>query len=176
MNNSELNQLIQKVQSCDEQAFATLYTATYKGVYSFLYAIVCNRQTAEDLVQDTFIKVRTHIQQYNIGTNVMAWILQISKNLAYDLIKKSHRENEFNSESIENICGDNIDVDSNMYMHNLLINNLSQVERLIVELHLVNGLKNREISKLLKIPLGTALWRYNNSIKKLKEKIKEDTK
>ena len=60
-----------------------------------------------------------------------------------------------------------------LFIYQLINNNLSLIDRQIVILHIIHGYKNREIAKFLNLPLGTVLWRYNKSIKVLKEKIKE---
>ena len=91
MNKRELNDLMDKIQNGNEEAFLTLYNETCKGVFSFAYSIVRNSHDAEDIMQDTYIKIRRFAQSYSTQGNVSAWILQITKNLAYDFLKKDNK-------------------------------------------------------------------------------------
>ena len=171
MNKRELNKLMILVQNGDENAFAILFENLKKGVFSFLYTYVQNYHTAEDLVQDTFIKVKLKANLYQKGTNVSAWILQIAKNTALDYLKKENKNKTV--EIDEKIIGQDIGIDNKLDLHNILNSSLKEEERQIVLLHLVYGYKNKEIAKILDVPIGTILWKYNTAIKKLKEKLKE---
>ena len=175
MNKRELDELVAKIQDGDEFSFTLLYNETYKGVFSFIYSMICNYQDAEDLMQDTFIKVRQNIQGYKIGTNVSAWILQIAKNLTIDFKRKEKKQNTVTLDYIENTMPAKSDnVEQKLYLLEKLKECLPEIERQIVVLHIINGYKNKEIAKLLKLPLGTVLWKYNRSMKILKEKIMEE--
>ncbi len=163
---------MKKIQDGDETAFTTLYNTTCKGVFSFAYSIVGNTYDAEDIMQDTYIKIRRFAQTYTIGGNLSAWILQITKNTAYDFLKKNNRI----------IHIDNVDIfqdteestpNKELFVYQLINKHLSLEDRQIVILHILHGYKNREIAELLHIPIGTVLWRYNKAMKTLKEKIKE---
>lgn len=172
MDKKELNTLMIKIQKDDEISFSLFYERTYKGVFSFIYSYVKNWHTAEDLLQETYIKVKRNAQMYRTNSNVVAWVLQIAKNLCLDYLKKYGDKQvcELNN----NISENKKDVINTLYVHDLLNKHLKLEDRQIVILHVLYGYKNREIAKILNIPVGTVLWRYNKAIKELKEKIKED--
>ena len=171
MNKREINNLMQAVQNGDKVAFVQLYKTTYKGVFSFIFSYTNNYHTTEDLLQDTYIKVKTKAQSYKLGTNASAWILQIAKNTTLDFLRKE--EHNSGEELKEEIIKDNSSFDGNFELHEILNNSLNEGDRQIVLLHLIYGYKNREIAKILDIPIGTVLWRYNKALKTLKEKLKE---
>ena len=103
--------------------------------------------------------------------NVSAWILQITKNLAYDFLKKESRL----------VIHEDMDIypqtpetpNDKLFVYQLINKYLSLTDRQILILHIIHGYKNREIAKLVEMPVGTVLWRYNKAMKLLKEKIKE---
>ncbi|MBR2974190.1 MAG: hypothetical protein IKC47_00400, partial [Clostridia bacterium] len=64
MNKLMLNLLIYRVKQGDEDAFDKLYQQTHKGVFSYVYSIVQNYHVAEDITQDTFIKVKLNVHSY----------------------------------------------------------------------------------------------------------------
>lgn len=172
MNKKELDLIMRKIQNGDEDAFAIFYHETYKGLFSFIYSYVKNWHTSEDIMQETYIKVKLNSEKYLIGTNVTAWLFQIAKNLCLDFLKKPINQN---SVPIEDVHLEKIyESDTKMYVHDLLNKYLSTTDRQIVLLHILHGYKNREIAQILQLPLGTVLWKYNRAMKELKTKIKED--
>lgn len=176
MDKKYLDSLICQLQGGSEEAFERFYIETNKSLFSFVYLVVRNYQDAEDIVQETFIKIKRNCGLYKPGTNPTAWIYQIAKNLSLDHLKKKKfeaplLENEEISPVAEDISSGKV---QNLYLHDLLIKNLEEEDRQIVLLHVVDGYKHREIAKILDLPLGTVLWKYNRALKILKNKIKEE--
>ena len=105
----------------------------------------------------------------------MAWIFTIELNLVrrqYNLskrvialdeeIKTKSSENDFSTQIVDNqfLCQ--------------IMRTLSKEEQEIITLHVVSGLKHREIAKLIQKPLSTVLSKYNRAIKKLQFNAKEE--
>ena len=70
---------IERLRHKDNEAFEYIYEHSKRGVYAIIVAIVKDRQTTEDLMQDTYIKMLKNINQYQVGRNFNAWITQIAK-------------------------------------------------------------------------------------------------
>ncbi|MEG1613655.1 MAG: RNA polymerase sigma factor [Clostridia bacterium] len=174
MERKQLDSLIQQMQDGDETAFALLYAETKKGVFSYLYTFTTQRELAEDLMQETYIKVRQNVQSYKLGTNPIAWLLQIAKNLALNEFKRGNKQvlTDFNEFDVPDSVSVEEQADSHVF--DTINKNLSKEEARIVLLHLVNGLKHREIAELISKPLGTVLWSYKNSLEKLKKILKKE--
>lgn len=170
MDNRKLNAYAARIRTGDNGAFIRLYEATKKGVFSFVYSIVGNFQTAEDVTQETYLRVKTRISSYADGTNFSAWLLQIAKNLSYDTVEKRRRETP--TDFAENDLG-TCEIPADKPMIRAVRNALDEREGNIVLLHAVSGYKHREIAKLLDMPLGTVTWSYKNAITKLKKYLKE---
>ena len=169
MNKRELNDLMIKVQCGDEIAFSSLFESCKKGVFSFIYTFVNDYQIAEDLLQETFIKLKQSAYLYKPDTNASAYLLQIAKNTAIDYLRKEKQN--VNLELNEKTPAKSEDITEKLYLHKIINDTLPQGERQILILHLEYGYKMREIAKILNIPLGTALWKYNKSLKALKKAI-----
>lgn len=172
MNKKELDKLMEQVQAGDEESFALFYHETYKGLFSFIYSYVKNWHTSEDLMQETYIKLKLNADKYVLGTNVTAWLFQIAKNLCLDYLKKPTSRELMPIDEV--VLEKNFEPERKMYVHDLLNKYLSVTDRQIVLLHVLHGYKNREIAQILNLPLGTVLWRYNRALKDLKNKIKGD--
>lgn len=80
--------LFVKISNGDNKAFAYLYTNTYQAVYGFLLSILNNREEAEDILQETYIKIRENAFRYKHREKPMAWIFTIARNLAYMKLRK----------------------------------------------------------------------------------------
>ena len=176
MDKNLLNNLIEKIKFGDEDSFTVFYDVTNKEIFSFVYTFVKHKETAEDLTQETFIKIRQHIQTYKSNTNPSAWFFQIAKNLALDYLKKYSKQTNIDITEIEIVDKKKNSADDKLFLHDIMNKYLSQDEREIFLLHVIHGYKHREIAKFLNQPLGTILWKYNTAKKTLKQKIKEELK
>ncbi len=176
MDKKKINEILIEVQEGKEDAFEELFNLTNKGLFSFVYLIVKDKYDAEDIVQNTYIKLKRSISAYTPNTNPTAWIFQIAKNLSYDFLRQDKNKKMLSLEQYDMVDKNNFLSEriENLYLHNLMIENLDDESRQIISLHLIEGYKHREIAKLLKLPLGTVLWKYNRALKTLKEKIKEE--
>lgn len=166
MDNFHMSNLIRRVSEGDIVALEKIFNEMKDSIFSFVYMRTNNRQLAEDILQETILQIYKSANNYKRFSNPRAWILTIARNNAISAIRKTKAEQEFN-ESLQN---DNFDLLLNNKLNVLsILSVLSEEQREIVVLHAIAGLKHKEVSKLLNIPLGTVCWKYNESIKKLRE-------
>lgn len=156
----------------EEDAFREIYDQTKHGVYAVIVAIVRDRGIAEDLMQDTYMKMLAHLDAYEPGRNFNAWLVQIAKNLAFDHYRKEHKtvsvdpqENAYVFDRVAPL------EQKSEYDLETLIAPLDTEEREIVLLHVVADTKFKDIARLLDKPLGTVLWLYNRAIKKMQANV-----
>lgn len=175
MDRKELDRQMTLLQQGDEGAFEVIYNETKRGLFSFILSICKNYHTAEDLMQNTYIKVRGSIGSYNPGSNALAWIFTIAKNLTLNELQKRKREvySEFDTGSFD-LGHYTIDDKTTSPLLDIILSTLNESESQIVLLHLVSGFKHREIAEMTKRPLGTILWAYRNAIKKLKKALEKE--
>lgn len=175
MDKAELDSYMVRLKNGDDSAFDVIYNETRKGLFSFILTYVKNYQSAEDVLQNTYIKIRNSIGSYRAGTNAWAWIFTIAKNLSLNEIKKAKRETPTDFNEQENRFGDyEIEDKLSMPMLNIIKETLNKTEQQIVLLHIVGGYKHREIADMLFKPLGTVLWAYRNAIGKLKKRLEDE--
>lgn len=160
------------------EAMDRLYETISKDVYAFAISKVRDKFDAEDITQDTFIRVYENAKIYTPIGKPLAWIFTIETNVINRYFNLKNRNNNIEDESILEQVEDSSNIDEskeikNDYLRKLLLI-LSEIEREIISLHLVSDLKFREIAKLLNKPLSTILSKYNRAIKKLKQIVKEE--
>jgi RNA polymerase sigma-70 factor (ECF subfamily) len=71
-----------------EDAFRELVRRYERPIFSLIYRMVRDRETAEDLAQDTFIKVLNHIDRYRPEFRLSSWLFKIANNVAIDFLRK----------------------------------------------------------------------------------------
>ncbi|MCL2487077.1 MAG: RNA polymerase sigma factor [Oscillospiraceae bacterium] len=173
MDNQTLETLIRRICQEDNGAFEELYRLMKGGVFSFAYSLCGNWHTAEDVLQDTFLRIRQYAGTYQPGTNPKAWILTIAKNLALNTLRSGKRFADDNpGEDISAVYEqDQTEMIENRVLLDQLLKTLNQTERQIVALHAVSDVKHADIAKMLGKPYGTVLWTYSNAVKKLKKEL-----
>ena len=167
--------LLFRVAANDRQAFETLYNSTKTAIYGFLLSIVRNPHTAEDIMQEVYIKVYLSAASYTPKGKPMAWLLTIARNLA--LMKLREKSSKFTLLTPEEFTKSNLS-DPEKALDTLVLeaamNYLQDDERQIVILHDIAGLKHRETARILQMPLSTVLSKYRRSLVKLQKQFKED--
>lgn len=96
------------------------------------------------------------------------WILTIAKNLAIDFLRKKQFTTILELEDVEYIVPSK-DISPQLALEiNEQLNKMTDIERHIFLLHIVDDLKHKEIAAILDKPLGTILWHYQKALKKVK--------
>lgn len=164
-----LEGLLSLICEGDQDAFREFYEKTKTAVYGFALSLLKNAHDAEDIMQSTYVNVYQAVASYEKQGKPMAWVLTITKNLCFEKMRKLKREAvlpEFSEYSVK--FSEQMNVDDKLLIE-FYLNALKLNERKIVVLHIVAGLKHREIADLLNIPLGTVLATYQRAIRKTKK-------
>ena len=154
-----------------------LYDTIKKDVYAFALSKVKNKFDADDILQDTFIRIYENAKLYTKMGKPLAWIFTIESNVINRFLNLKNNHEIVNDDVVMNSKGDGIydeNKEEEKEFVNKLLNRLNEFEREVISLHLVSNLKFKEISILLNKPLSTILSKYNRAIKKLKIIIKEE--
>ena len=152
-----------------------IYEERKQELFRFLYVILGESQAAEDALQETFLKAYLHRSKYIEMQREKAWLYQIARNTAYDMLRKRRKEFPIEKEQIADVLEKEVeqtDVSSHfLYME--MMAQLNEVEREIVSLKIIAGLTHREIAKLLHMTTGSVKKRYERALNKLKTKYQE---
>lgn len=155
----------------DMDALHRLYDAVSGSVYGFALSLVRDPHDAEDVVQETFLRICRFASDYRPHGKPLAWIFTIVRHLALD-----KRRQQTRSLPVEEVTVDVTEVedtDDRLLLH-FLLNRLSEEDRQILILHAAVGMKHREIAAVMGMPLGTVLSRYRRALNRLKTIAKEE--
>lgn len=173
-------QLLKRVGAGDEDAFRQLYHNTDKSIYSYVLSILKNPQDAEEVMQETYLKVWTSAGGYQSQGKPLAWMFTIARNLCYMKFRDQKHQSDIGLDDLSEMeLGDfcpQIEQAADKLVLNAALNLLKEEERQIVLLHVSAGMKHREIASSLKMPLATVLSKYNRSMKKLETYLNDGGK
>lgn len=91
MKETSEKQLFEKVQSRDPKAFDALMRKYSPELFNFILRMVSNAEDAQDILQDTFVRVWEKSGQFKGNSNAKTWILRIAINLSYSHLKRRNR-------------------------------------------------------------------------------------
>ena len=167
------DELIFQIGQDDTQAFREFYEQTQKTLFSYILSFVLNPHDAEDILQDTYMKIRSAAHLYEPQGKPMAWVFTVAKNLSFMHLRGKKRISDIEIDDLENntILPNIMDQEDKILLEYLL-KELEETERTVILLHAVSGYKHREISKNLEIPLATVLSKYHRGLLKLRKKMK----
>lgn len=177
-------ELIERFQNGDVYAFDLIVKRYKNQLLNFIYRFLGNTEEAEDLVQETFLRVYRNRKAYQKVAKFSTWIYTIAGNLAKTELRKRKRRRFFSISELGyndkdyDISDENYnperDVDGRIKetMIHEKIMELSPKFREVIILRDVQQLSYEEISEIVNIPLGTVKSRVNRGRLKLQEKLR----
>lgn len=179
-------QLVELFGSGNMAALEVLINRHRKKVYSYIFMQVRNQALAEDLFQETFIKVITSIKtdRYQDHGKFLSWVIRIAHNLIIDHYRKSKQLNTvsnddfegqlFNSRKFSDVTTEEILIRDQI--HNdvrSLIDYLPEDQKQVVLLRHYAGMSFKEIAEVTNVSINTALGRMRYALINLRKLINE---
>ncbi len=177
------SQLISLYKNGNEEAFSTLVNRHKKKIYTTIYLIVKDQYLAEDLMQDTFVKVVKTIKsgRYNEEGKFLPWASRIAHNLAIDHFRKAKRyptivmedgSNVFNTLefSEDSIESKQIQQDTHALLRDL-IRELPDSQREVLMMRHYMQMSFQEIADATGVSINTALGRMRYALINLRKKM-----
>ena len=168
-----------------ERSLAVLVERHKLKIFNFIYSKVFDRDIAEDIFQDTFIKVIRTLKRgvYQEEGKFLPWVMRISHNLVIDHFRKSNRIPIFESKDdfdIFQIIGDDVpNVESNMIDKQVvedlqkLITELPDDQREVLTMRLYKDMSFKKIAESTGVSINTALGRMRYAVINIRKLITE---
>ena len=167
IDEKELHEIFDKMRKDDKKSYEELYKKYYKLVYNIAFSILKNKENAEDISQNVFIKIGNLKKEKLPNSYEASWLYTVTKNECISLFRKTKE-----TLTIEDIKNENLEdeiegiIQKNSYEK--LMENLEKIEKQIIFLKVEAGYSFKEIARLLKMPIGTVQWKYYKSLHALK--------
>ncbi len=180
-NRIDINQdLIIQIREGRRQAFSQLFSLYSQKLYFFALGYLKSDKEAEEVVQETFIKIWERRSDLNPGLSFHAYIFKIAFNYIQKRMIRIVREDDFRHD----LAGELADFDDdtvNMLNYHFLLEQISSLisqlpprQKQILELRKIEGYSLKEIAEMLGLSLKTVETHLTASLKFLKEKLRSE--
>jgi RNA polymerase sigma-70 factor (ECF subfamily) len=172
--------LIVRLQRRDPQALAQLYDLYGRLAYSLVLRVVRDKAIAEDLVQETFLRVWNRVQSIDSEKGAIGpWLLAIARNRAIDYLRSSEGRNrnaaveldETDHASLYRAMEAGILFSDQVRRVKAAMEKLAPNHRTVVELAYFEGLSQPEMSAKMGQPLGTIKTWMRTALQSLREEL-----
>jgi len=184
--------LIRRCRRGDERSFDILFDRYKARIYTFILRFVNDQKTAEDIVQETFIKVFRKARYFRHQAKFSTWLYTIAANLCKDELKRRKRRRSIPLDEsgadqeregrywpglqvVPDSSGGPREEAEKRELSRVLLRALEELpenSRLVIELHVMHGLRYREVAEILRCPIGTVQSRMHNAVQLLRKKVK----
>ena len=178
--------LVHHYISGHEKSLDLLILKHKSKIYNFIFSKVHNRDVAEDIFQDTFIKVIKTLKSgmYNEEGKFLSWVMRISHNLIIDFFRKSNRMPKFEATDdydVFQFVSDNTpNVENNLIQHQIvndlqnLITELPEDQKEVLNMRLYRDMSFKEIAEITGVSINTALGRMRYAVINLRKMVEEN--
>ena len=162
--------LVELAQQGDIEAYEHLVERYHARIYSLTYQMTSNREDAEDLTQEIFIKALQALPKFKGKSSFYTWLYRIGINKTINYRKKRNRRRPLSLDSLEEEKGEGVALqegdkqltpDHDLRIQELkvklneAIDALSDKHRTVVVMHDIEGIKHDEIAKIVGVSVGT---------------------
>ena len=178
--------LIAEFISGNSNSFSVLLDRYQKRVYGFIYSKVHDPDLADDIFQDTFIKVVKNLRlgKYNDEGRFLSWVIRIAHNLIMDHYRKikrlpKHESKIENFDVLDRLVEQNSSIEESMIetqIHadlSLLIEELPDSQKEVLRMRLFQDMSFKEIGDQTGVSINTALGRMRYAVINLRKMIEE---
>ena len=160
-----------------EAGFKILIKEYQQPLYWHIRKIVFDHEDADDVLQNTYIKVFKNIKNFRGESKLFSWMYRIATNEALTFTKQKSRKlglslNEFNEKQVNQLEADvYFEGDAIALKLQLAVANLPEKQRLVFNLKYYEELKYDEISEILETSVGGLKASYHHAVKKIKNEL-----
>lgn len=164
----KLDVLIRNIAGGDRDSFRHLYDLCSRPIFLYALSYTKDYQTAEDVMQETFLSVLKYAATYQKQTSPKSWLYTIARNACVQAVKKAERDVSNIDDHAHSVAHtDEPFADSVTEIEALKV--LSPTETQIVSLHVFAGLRLTEIAGVMELPYGQIRSKYSYAMRKLKQ-------
>lgn len=164
------NDLVQAIRQKDKLGAEALYDMYSSSLYGIIYRIVQHEEIAEDLLQETFVKIWNSFSSYDASKGrLFTWMVNVARNLSIDKIRSKDFRNNSKNQDIENTVNfideqRSTAINPDILGIKELVQQLKPEQKSILDLVYFRGYTHVEAAEELGIPLGTVKTRMRMAI------------
>lgn len=169
-----------KDSKTQSRAFEVLVNTYKQRLYWHIRSIVLNHDDADDVLQNTFVKVFRNIANFKGESKLYSWMYRIATNEALSFLKQKTRKQGINNEELQNHLLANLEADVYFEGDEIqlklqkAIATLPEKQKLVFNMKYFQELKYEEISEILETTVGGLKASYHLATKKIEAYLKDD--
>ncbi|MGV7107168.1 RNA polymerase sigma factor [Flavobacterium sp. U410] len=163
-----------------QNAFRELVHLYQKPLYYHIRTIVLDHDDADDVLQNTFIKVYQNLSNFKGESKLYSWMYRIATNEALNFINQKAKKNNVTLEEWQNKAVNNLESDSYYEGDEIqlklqkAIATLPEKQQLVFKMKYFQELKYEEISEIVETSVGALKASYHLAVKKIEDFLKND--
>lgn len=175
---AEIAEILLRVSNGDEHAYRTIFEAYKTFIYSTIFNLSDDQFMAEEVLQDTFIRLWNYRLKLVEVDNFDAWIYRVAKNVFLTKIKKMSPSQEPLDLILHDIFAtpktyNDIEYQELETAFEQALQRLSPKQRITYQLVKIEGLSRKEVAKILEVSAETVKWNLDESVKKIRSTMSE---
>ena len=161
-------------------AFQKLLKDYQRPLYNHIRNIVLNHDDADDVLQNTFIKVFRYLKNFKGESKLFSWMYRIATNEAITFINQKAKRNGTTSEALQTKIVDNLKADAYFDGNEIQIKlqkaiaRLPEKQQLVFKLKYYEEIKYEEMSDILGTSVGALKASYHHAVKKIEDFVKSN--
>lgn len=166
------------LQGRKDEAFRLLVNQYKERLYWHVRKIVLDHDDADDVLQNTFVKVWQGLTEFRYEARLFTWMYRIATNEAINFLNEKKRKVYGNSVEmtamLENVLESDVYFDGDAIQKELqrAILRLSERQRLVFNMKYFDDMSYDEIAEVLEVAVGTLKATYHNAVKKIEEYLR----
>ncbi|WP_126969911.1 RNA polymerase sigma factor [Gynurincola endophyticus] len=167
--------LLEFQQGNKEQAFTHLMKKYQEKIYWHIRRIVVSHEDANDVIQNTFIKVWSHIDQFRADSKLYTWLYRIATNESLSFLEQRKKTSVVDFDDVKHDLSESItaekefDAQKAEWKLQLAIQQLPDKQRAVFNLRYYDEMTYEEISEVLNTSVGALKANYHHAAKKIEE-------
>ncbi len=166
------NQIVEMLHQNDKRVIAIIYDQYAPPLYGVVLRIVQSEEIAQDVMQDSFVKIWKKGATYNSTKGTLfTWLLNITRNTAIDKLRSAGFRKRGKNQSIDDIVYNQVSsqgTNPDEIGLKELLSSLDEKYKEIVDMIYFRGFTQKEVSEELNIPIGTVKTRLRIALRELR--------
>lgn len=164
----------------EEKAFGLILDKYQERLYWHIRKIVLHHEDANDVLQNTFIKIWKGLESFRSDSELFTWLYRIATNEALTFLKQKANKFGRNIEDPELTIGNRLladeyfDGDEIQLKLQIATSKLPEKQKLVFQMKYFDNMKYEEMSSILDTSVGALKASYHHAVRKIKEELGED--
>lgn len=168
--------LVERIRKADPKALEELYDKYGGAVLAVIHKIIRTQETAEEILQETFVKVWNNIDSYDSEKgSIYTWMFNIARNLSIDKTRSKSFKNENRNTEVSVHVSNRLSTETETDSIGIkdFLHKLKPEYQLIIDMLYFQGYSQSDAAEELKLPLGTVKTRCRSALMQLREMLAE---